>query len=125
MNTTRDMPPTRRSRPLCEIPSGQSVYLGAMEESFSGALQYIARRIAGLWIVDRTACCDDTSVALTLEDDDLFCVTEHGNVRVVGYDHDLPPLLGAPKHWDERAVNEFPIEIVLRLIDDQWVASVR
>src|SRR5258708_39513144 len=93
-------------RPRSQTPSGQSVNLGATEESFAGTLQNIARRISGFAIVDRTACRDDAPVTLTLKDDDLFCVAEHGNVRVVGYDHDLPPLLGAPKHRDERAVNE-------------------
>jgi hypothetical protein len=107
------------------IPLSQSVDLRATEERFAGTLQNIARRIAGFGIVDRTACRNDAPVTLALKDNDLFCVAEHGNIRVMGYNHDLPPLLGAPKHRDERAVNELPIQIVLRLIDDQRVAAVR
>src|SRR5207237_1709436 len=114
-----------RVRSALEIPLGESIYLGATEESFAGTLQNTARRVTGFGIVDRTACRDDAPVTLTLKDDDLFRVTEHGNVRVVGYDHDLPSLFGPPKHRDERAVNELPVQIVLGLIDDQRVASVR
>ena len=53
-------------------------------------------------------------------DDNLISVRVNHKVRIVGNHDDLAFPLGRLEQWDELVVNGFRIEILFRLVDDQW-----
>jgi hypothetical protein len=115
----------RCADPWTHDGSPNAVDLGPPLKRRPGTLQDIARCFYALRIVDGATCRDDRTVGVGLQHNDQLRIAKHGDVGVVGDGHDLPPLLCTAKHGHDGGINKLAVEIVFRLIDDEWFVPVR
>jgi hypothetical protein len=52
--------------------------------------------------------------------DDLLCISNDGEIRIVRYENDLAPFLGLLDERDQYFVNALVVKVVFRLVDNQW-----
>ena len=67
---------------------------------------------------------DNRIFALRSKRDEQLGVTEHRDIGVVCDHNDLALFFGTSEGTDKRRVNEFTIEVVLGLVNDEWCRTL-
>ena len=96
------------------------VTLPSRFKRFVAALKQINNSVDDVVVVDRPVKGDPaTSVALGFQNDDLFSVTAHQDVWIVGANDDLSLLFQFGQNLDHYVPNESLVEVVFRLVNHQ------
>src|SRR3546814_4551838 len=71
-----------------------------------------ACRIPSFRAIDRSARNNLCAIVVGLQHDNLFRISQDSDIGIVCDDDDLPPLLSAAQHGNQRGVDELAIQIV-------------
>lgn len=98
---------------------GEAVALASPTVGDDPTLQEFADASQRLWSINGADVPRSAATSLRVHGDHQFSIPKHGYVRAVRSDDELPRLLGCLKVLDDGGGDEWGIEMILRLIDDQ------
>src|SRR6266403_4270630 len=101
-----------------------SIYPRAALERLARSFEQCTRGFSRFVVINRASRNNDALFVGSAKDNDLLRVSEHSDVSVVRYDDHLSPLLGASEDRYHTLVDEFAVEIILRLINDERSVAV-
>jgi hypothetical protein len=100
-----------------------AVFVHAEDESFFATFEQVLD--LALHIFHRSHVGDGAVSAIRREDEHSFRLAEDGNVRVVGHEDELPAALSFAQALYDGVVDERVVEIIFRLVDQQWPVRFR